>query len=110
MTTPLWPSYSFTTTKNAGNPTFAFDSIPENFIKVGSTYWCVYRSWSTPFPWHIGLASASSPTGSWTAYGSNPVYEFSDVPWAPSGTDAIYAPFIMEEGGTSTSSTPSVGK
>lgn len=93
----LRPWSSVTGTKSGSNPTFNFDAIPETITLVGSTYYAVYMSWAE-IPNRIRLATASSPAGPWTAWGV--IHEFSDVAWAPGTADGIYAPEIIEEGGT----------
>jgi hypothetical protein len=96
--TGLRPWASVSSTKAAGNPTFNFDAIPETVWYDGaSTYWCVYMSW-VESPQRIRLASATDPAGPWTAWGI--IHEFSDVTWAPGTADGIYAPEIIEVGGT----------
>lgn len=83
----LMPTSSLSVTRSGSNPTFNFNSLVENVIKVGSTYWCVYQ----PQPNDIRLASASSPAGPWTAYAGNPVI---------TGIGRLYAPHFYVEGGT----------
>lgn len=96
----LTPASTLSTTKDPDNPTFAFNAIPENIVKVDDTYWCVYQgSWGGPV-WDVRLAYATSRDGPWTEYASNPIYEFSDVAWAPGTSNNIYAPEIIEHDGT----------
>lgn len=92
----LRPSSTVSAVKNAGNPTFNFDAIPESVVKVGSTYWCVYQSWAET-PDKVRLAS-SPDLVTWTGQGV--IYEFSDVTWAPVGATSIYAPELIEDAGT----------
>src|SRR3990167_1151551 len=87
-----------TATKDAGNPTFDGDFIPENIVKVGSTYWCVGQSW-TPAVEVFRLWSATDRDGPWTAYSGNPIFQISQVAWAPGSTD-LYAPEITLDNGT----------
>lgn len=95
----LSPNVSVIAQKSGTNPTFAFDAIPESIVKVGSTYWCLYQNWSAPR--YANLASASSPDGPWTAYGSNPVLTFGSQAWESAiPNPGINAPFLMEKDGT----------
>jgi hypothetical protein len=93
----LFPSSTITSTKDSGNPTFNFEAIPENINKVGSTYYAVYQNGAGS---QVNLATATDRDGPWTAYGSNPIFEFSDVSWAPGTANILYAPEIVEQGGT----------
>lgn len=45
----------------------SFVAMPENIVKVGTTYWLLYSVATTTTSLH--LASSSSPEGPWTAYG-----------------------------------------
>jgi len=95
----LVPTSDITATKAAGNPTFDGDFIPEDVIKVGSTYYCIGQTWTTS-PWQIHLWTATAVAGPWTAYGSNPIYELSDVPWALGTANEINAPGLVLDAGT----------
>lgn len=86
LSSGLRPGSTITVNRSGSNPTFNFNSLVENMILVGSTYWTVYQTASTT----VCLASSSSPDGPWTAYSGNPV-----------ATDAgIYAPHLLEDAGT----------
>lgn len=85
----LSPSATVTATKAAGNPTFPTNSLVENPINVGGTYWMPYI---TPASDTIYLASASNRDGPWTTWGA--VKTLASVTWAPTAV-AIYAPFIV---------------
>jgi len=92
---------TITTTKNGSNPTFNFDSVPENVVLVGSTYWCVYQGDWAGGNWDVRLASSSDPAGPWTEYGSNPILTRTTSGWENVGTSPkMYAPEIMEHEGT----------
>lgn len=93
--TALFPASTITATKDGGNPTFAFDAIPESVIKVGSVYWCAIQAgWGAVVT--IGLAYATDRDGPWTAYTGNPILTFGDITWAPGTADGIYAAEITE--------------
>lgn len=94
---PLLPDSSLSTVKDAANPTFNFDAIPESIVKVDSTYYCVFQTWATS-PDHVNLASASDRDGPWTDLGQ--IYSLSDFSWEGATVDDMYAPYLMEDAGT----------
>lgn len=96
--TPLTLASNVSATKDAANPTFNGDFIPENIVKVGSTYWCVGQTWAPALD-TIDLWTASDPLGANATFDSA-IYAFADVPWAPAGASDIYAPHLMEDAGT----------
>lgn len=93
----LFPDSTISLTKASGNPTFNFEAIPETVTKVGDTYYAAYMNAAQS---QVNLATSTDRDGPWTQYAGNPVYQFSDVTWAPAGADAIYAPEIYEHDGT----------
>lgn len=85
---------SIVVTKSAGNPTLAFNAMPENIVKVGATYWTCYRG-NTGGVNDVRLASASAPEGPWTAYVGNPVL-VAGGGWEAGGQ--LDTPFLVDEG------------
>jgi len=81
----LGPSSTIGISRSGSNPTFNFNSLAENMILVGSTYWAVYQPGQEG---DIALASSASPDGPWTSQGT--VIHVSK----------IYAPYLIEDGGT----------
>lgn len=68
---PLFtPANTITVTKNGSNPTLTdLGSVPENILKVGTTYYLAYTR-RTVSGWTIRLAHASTPNpSSWTLDG-----------------------------------------
>lgn len=92
----LAPESTVVTTKAQGNPTFNFASVPENVVKVGSTYYCVYMT-DVNITATFRLATSTSRDGPWTA--GTDIYTVADVPWL-AGSDGIYSPFIIVQSGT----------
>lgn len=81
----LSPSSTIGISRSGSNPTFNFNTLTENQILVGSTYWCAHQP---GLEGSISLASSPSPDGPWT-----------DAGVKVTGTQ-IYAPFLMEDAGT----------
>ncbi|HXI80045.1 MAG TPA: family 43 glycosylhydrolase [Verrucomicrobiae bacterium] len=91
----LFPFATITSTKDSGNPTFNFDAIPETVLKVGSTYYCVYMTWTGTSV--IKLATATDRDGPWTSLST--IWTIGDVAWAAAST-SIYAPSLVFDGAT----------
>lgn len=94
--TSFLPVASISAERIAGNPTFNFNCLPENVIKVSSTYYCPYIDATQD---EIFFATASDRDGPWAS--GSVVFDIGDVPWAAGvGATHIYAPHIVENGGT----------
>lgn len=87
------PGVTITVSRDADNPTLDALALPENIIKVGSTYYLVYQGGSTAAD--IKLASASAPEGPWSVVGT--ILTGGSQAWE---TNRLYAPFIYAESGT----------
>jgi hypothetical protein len=72
-------------------------SMPENIIKVGSTYWLLYSHWASSQT-TLHLASSSSPDGPWTPYAGNPVLTAGGTGWESSAN--VNGGALIEQAGT----------
>lgn len=96
---PLHPDSDIVATKSVSNPTLNEQgAMPENVIKVGSTYWLNYtrRIGSNV---DVRLASATSIEGPWTPYGGNPVLTLGSQAWE-NGVTGSNGSCILEDAGT----------
>lgn len=89
------PEATITATKASGNPTFNFNALVENMIKVGSTYYCPYIVAAQTT---VRIATATDRDGPWTDAGQ--IYALTSIGWKPAGVDVLYAPFLIEDSGT----------
>lgn len=98
----LGPDLAITATKSSSNPTLNITGgMPENIVKVGTTYWLCYtfRSQTPSDHTEIHLASASSPTGSWTDDTTdNPILTLGSQAWEELGV--CNGAWIVEDSGT----------
>ncbi|HET7689342.1 MAG TPA: hypothetical protein VFK41_03120 [Nocardioidaceae bacterium] len=80
----MTPYATIAATRDPANPTLeetGVDSMPENIIKVGDTYWLLYASKDGSSYYRLHLASSSSKHGPWAPYGSNPVLDVGSQAW-----------------------------